>query len=137
MGRGPSAPRPTAEPPEGEAMEQALKGQEGQEDTGLGTPPLSLGDEPESLRRLRVLDEICHAFASATDAEEAYSGTIRWVREAVGDEEAAVRIVLPDERGHLRVVSAEGASRAGLRNARSARDEVFRNKRLGLLPSTS
>jgi signal transduction histidine kinase len=118
-------------------MEQALKGQEGQEDTGLGTPPLSLGDEPESLRRLRVLDEICHAFASATDAEEAYRGTIRWVREAVGDDEAAVRIILPDERGHLRVVSAEGASRAGLRNARSARDDVFRSKRLGVLPSSS
>jgi signal transduction histidine kinase len=118
-------------------MEQALKGREGQEGTGLGAPPLSLGDEPESLTRLRVLDEICHAFASAADPEEAYRGTIRWVREAVGDHEAAVRIILPDERGHLKVVSTEGASRVGLRDAHSARVDVFQSKRLGLLPSSS
>jgi signal transduction histidine kinase len=124
----------TAESPEGEAMEQALEGREGEVP---GTSSFSSGDEPESLTRLRVLDEICHAFASATDAEEAYRGTIRWVREAVGDEEATVRIVLPDKRGRLQVVSAEGASRAGLRNAHSAREDVSRSKRPALLPSSS
>jgi signal transduction histidine kinase len=115
-------------------MEQAV---EDRENVAPDTPHGSLGDEPESLARLRVLDEICHAFASAADAEEAYTGTTRWAREAVGDSEATIRIVLPDEGGRLRVVSAEGRSRAGLRNAHSGREDVFGSKRPSLIPSSS
>jgi signal transduction histidine kinase len=115
-------------------MEQTLGGRK---EAGQDTPSVSPRGEPESLKRLRILDEICHAFASATDAEEAYSGTIRWVREAIGDDEATVRILLPDDQGGLRVVSAEGATRAGLRNAYSVREDVFRTKRPGLTPSSS
>jgi signal transduction histidine kinase len=115
-------------------MEQAL---EGQERTRQDTPPLSPEIEPESLRRLRILDEICHAFASATDAEEAYGGTIRWAREAIGDDEATVRILLPDERGRLRVVSSDGSTAAVLRSPHATRKEVFASKRPGLIPSSS
>jgi signal transduction histidine kinase len=86
------------------------------------------GPDAEPSTHLRVLDEIVHAFASATDAEEAYAGTTKWVREALEDPQATVRVVLPDRRGRLRLAFSDGPSAAALRSA-SARQEVLRTKR--------
>lgn len=110
-------------------MEQVPR-DEGAVESGLQWPY----EEPSPTRseqgtHLRVLDGIVHAFASATHAEEAFSGTARWIREAVGDREATIRILLPDGSGRLRVRFADGASRTGLRTPQAPREDVFRTKR--------
>ncbi len=114
-------------------LENASGGQ-GATDTAAGwpyEPSAGTGSEPST--HLRVLDQISHAFASAADAEEAYAGTTRWVREALGDDKATVRIVLSDKHGRLRLAFSDGESRAALRTAHAKREEVFRTKRPGLL----
>jgi signal transduction histidine kinase len=82
---------------------------------------------------VRVLDEICHAFASADDLGEACAGTTRWVREALNDDGATVRIALPDGDGRLRLAHTDGTSRMALRTALAKREEVFRSKRPDLI----
>ena len=111
-------------------LEEALEGQGAAQELLRSFPG---GAEPDPVTHLRVLDEISHAFASAGDADEAYAGTTRWAREALGDEEATVRIILPDKGGRLRLAFADGSSRAALRTAHADREEVFRTKRPALL----
>jgi signal transduction histidine kinase len=61
--------------------------------------------------QLQILQGIAHAFGSASNAAEAYASTVRWVRQALGDPEATVRILVPDA-GELRLEVQEGAASA-------------------------
>jgi signal transduction histidine kinase len=55
----------------------------------------------EPLSELEVLQAVSRAFGSTPDLEEAAASAVRWVRAAVGTEEAAVRIFLLDADGEL------------------------------------
>jgi signal transduction histidine kinase len=55
-----------------------------------------------------ILQGVCRALGSAGDLDEAASSAARWARTAVAEEEAPVRILLPDRAGRLRVAFAEG-----------------------------
>ena len=74
-----------------------------------------------------ILRELCHAFGSARDLEEATESVVRWVRGAVGTA-AGIRLAVPDSAGRLQVVAAHGRwSDPANRVAR--RRSVFTNKR--------
>jgi signal transduction histidine kinase len=53
------------------------------------------------LSELEVLQAISRAFGSSTDAREAADAAVRWVRAAVADDEARVRIFLARPDGQL------------------------------------
>jgi signal transduction histidine kinase len=55
-----------------------------------------------------ILQGVCRALGSAGDLNEAASSTARWIRAAVGSDEAPVRLLLPDRLGRFRVAHAEG-----------------------------
>jgi signal transduction histidine kinase len=60
-------------------------------------PPI----EPGSSSELEVLQGISRAFGSASDPLEVATATVRWVRAAVGTDEARVRLFLLGEDGSL------------------------------------
>jgi signal transduction histidine kinase len=73
--------------------------------------------------------EMSRAFASTMDVDEATSATIRWMRRAVGDTDATVRLALPDANGRLRMVAAEGTLRDRGRKSSARRRAAFDGKR--------
>jgi signal transduction histidine kinase len=59
------------------------------------------GVPDHTLTELEVLQAISRAFGSTTDPMEAAEAAIRWVRAAVGSEDARVRVFLPRADGQL------------------------------------
>lgn len=59
------------------------------------------GAQSSPQSQLEVLQAISRAFGSTADAPEAAEAAVRWVRAAVGDEEARVRIFLARPDGQL------------------------------------
>ena len=76
---------------------------------------------------LQILQQVCHAFGSTTDPEQAVEATIRWILEAL-DTPATVRVALPDRSGRLREVSSGGERVDGGRLRSSRRRRAFDTK---------
>lgn len=76
--------------------------------------------EARSDPQLEVLPGISQVFGSTSDFGEIAAWASRWVRAAVGSPDAAVRIILPDGVGRLRVASTdrEGSDVGRKRSAR-------------------
>lgn len=87
--------------------------------TRAGAPPAPV----------EVLRDLCHAFASTTDPDEAVGATIGWVREALGGVPATICVVLPDAAGRLRLAAETGARVPGGRLRSARRRRVFETKR--------
>lgn len=86
---------------------------------------MAVGTEAHLDHQLEVLQGISHAFGSASDFGEVAASASRWVRAAVGSEEAAVRIVLPDGMGRLRVASTDREVSDGGRKRSARRRAAF------------
>jgi GAF domain-containing protein len=76
------------------------------------------------LTELEVLQGVSRAFGSSPDLEEAAASAVRWVKAAVGADDAVVRIFLVAAEGALypavpRIEAAEDPQR------RAARREIF------------
>jgi signal transduction histidine kinase len=75
---------------------------------------------PEGIERLRgqfrVLQDISRAYGATRDRDEAEIATVRWVRQALDDEKAGVRLILPDGRGRLVVRFSDGEGRGAARD---------------------
>ena len=78
---------------------------------------------------VRMILEMSRAFASTMDLDEATTATIRWMRRAVGSDDATVRLALPDTNGRLRMVAAEGSLRDRGRKSSARRRAAFDGKR--------
>jgi signal transduction histidine kinase len=78
-------------------------------------------------RQLESLQELCHAFASATDLSEVTSSTLRWIHETVG-RGASLRISLEDRGGRLRTVAESGTGARNGRKRSTRRRQVFEAK---------
>jgi signal transduction histidine kinase len=66
-----------------------------------GIPPNQPEPRPVTLSELEVLQAISRAFGSSADVEEATASAVRWVRAAVGADDAAVRLFLSRPDGGL------------------------------------
>jgi GAF domain-containing protein len=71
---------------------------------------------------------LCHAFGSATTLDEVAASVGFWVRAAVGTQDAAFRLLVPDAGGRLRTVASNEASEAG-RKRSARRRTVFEQKK--------
>jgi signal transduction histidine kinase len=78
--------------------------------------------------QLDLLGGLCHAFASATTLDEVAGNVGFWVRAAVGTDEAAFRLLVPDAGGRLRTVVSNEDSEAG-RKRSARRRAVFHQKK--------
>jgi signal transduction histidine kinase len=76
-----------------------------------------------------VLRGLCHAFASAETHEEAIVATPRWVRAALGEATATIRISIPDAGGRLRTAWADEVVPEGGRMRSARRRTVFVGRR--------
>jgi signal transduction histidine kinase len=76
---------------------------------------------------LQILQQVCHAFGSTTDPQQAVDATIRWTLEAL-DAPATVRVALPDRSGRLREASSSGERVASGRLRSSRRRRAFDEK---------
>jgi signal transduction histidine kinase len=94
-------------------------------------------DDGSSRDPYRVLRDLCHAFGSASDAEEILTSTVRWVRMTVGSD-AAVSIAQPDAAGRLRVLWADSKETESGRKRAARRRVAFETKRATLtaIPGT-
>jgi signal transduction histidine kinase len=79
--------------------------------------------------RSAVLHRLCHAFASTNDLEDAISSAVKWLQEAVGTEDATVRVVLPDRAGRLRLAAFAGTHVAEGQMRSTRRRQAFVEKR--------
>lgn len=75
-----------------------------------------------------LLAGLCHAFTSATTLDEVAGNVGFWVRAAVGTEQSAFRLLLPDAGGRLRTVASNEGSEAG-RKRSARRRAVFHEKK--------
>jgi len=66
-----------------------------------GAAQVRVNAQPATLSELEVLQAISRAFGSSPDAREAAEAAVRWVRAAVADEDARVRIFLARPDGQL------------------------------------
>jgi signal transduction histidine kinase len=70
---------------------------------------------PEGIERLgeqfRVLQDVSRAYGATRDRGEAEMATARWIRTALDDEKAGVRIILPEAGGRLAVRFSDGEGR--------------------------
>jgi signal transduction histidine kinase len=76
---------------------------------------------------LQILQQVCHAFGSTTDPQQAVDATIRWILEAL-DAPATVRVALPDRSGRLREASSSGERVIGGRLRSTRRRRAFDEK---------
>lgn len=72
--------------------------------TGVFRPDVRSGP----LSELEVLQAISRAFGSSPDIDEASASAVRWIRAAVGFEDATVRIFLSDRDGRLHALISDG-----------------------------
>jgi DNA-binding NarL/FixJ family response regulator len=89
---------------------------------------------PAPLSDLEVLHGICHAFGSTADIREALTGTVRWIRAAVGSDEVPVRIWLADPAGGLSLAFVDSEPDATLAE-RAALESAVRSKRPRMVAS--
>lgn len=82
----------------------------------------------ESNRLNRVLLDLCHAYASATDTAEAAGSAVQWVRAAVG-RRAAVRLLLLEGDGRLRLLKEAGHGTDSGRKRSGRRREAIAHRR--------
>jgi signal transduction histidine kinase len=80
---------------------QSSRGAESRERGAEGAAAPRFEDSPLKLSELEVLQAISRAFGSSADLNEAAEAAVRWVRAAVADEEARVRIFLVRPDGRL------------------------------------
>jgi signal transduction histidine kinase len=80
---------------------QSSRGAESRERGAEGAADPRFEDSPLKLSELEVLQAISRAFGSSADLNEAAEAAVRWVRAAVADEEARVRIFLVRPDGQL------------------------------------
>lgn len=76
---------------------------------------------------LDVLLAVCHAFGSTSEPAEAVQYTVRWAREALAPAPCAVRLLLADRSGRLRVAASDGEPIADWAGS-AQRREAMRNK---------
>ncbi len=83
----------------------------------------------DRVAELEVLHGICHAYGSATDLTEALASAVLWVRAALGQPDATVRISFPDRSGRLRLAHQEGQPAPDGRRRSAHRRVALESKR--------
>jgi len=84
--------------------------------------------EAQSFDEVTLLYELCHAFASAHDQDEAYATVVRSVQAAIGSRPVPVRIFVPDRLGRLRLAMEDGDRTPDDENGSEVRRQVFQTK---------
>jgi signal transduction histidine kinase len=92
-------------------------------------------DPARPLSELEVLQGLSRAFGSSSDADEAADAAVRWIRAAVGTEDAEVRLYLVDRAGALyalvpRIEAAEPPER------RAVHREILNRRRPVRVPAS-
>ena len=75
--------------------------------------------------QLRVLQGVCLECGSAADLESGLLAAVGWIREAVGDPAAAVRISVSEGANRLRTAISTGEWTVGSRRRSARRRDVF------------